>query len=450
MSASSDLANLLLAGPPAAQPAVVGAFMSAWDPATYDCTVQVGGAVTYYNLAALNPGLLSVGPVLLAQTAGGPIILGRLFQSVTAGGSGPVDGPPPDTTPGGGGTPTTGALSAGPDFSRAHTLPVTITPTVPAGSGGYVWVIRSGPMGAGTTIGTTVALSWTAGSSPVDTVDIRQPVCMEMALEMCSTAENSRLDWYSTDVYGYIEDIGDDRGYTGGIVGFCSGTGDMLAMVTQFVREDPSSPLADFLDGLEACADEGFGSGASDAAEEYLGDDFIDAWESEAVSNPIFRKVQRDFRKSMYWDDALAQALADGVGPLGLAIFYDVLVNHGVGSDSESFGGILAAARGSSSKPPSKGGSEAAYLTKVCDLRDAVLKDWGDYQSDGRSAAHRSLIAAGKFSLLGTVSWSMYGEPFSFNRPTPPPDAVIGDYVIRLSATTAGATTYDEVKVTVT
>lgn len=54
--------------------------MTAWNPTTYANTVSVGGAVTYTNLAVLNPGSMSVGPVLLIATPGGPIVLGRLYQ----------------------------------------------------------------------------------------------------------------------------------------------------------------------------------------------------------------------------------------------------------------------------------------------------------------------------------------------------------------------------------
>ena len=448
-----DVASLLLSTPATDRPAVAGAYMTAWNPATYDCEVRVGGAVTYYNLAALNPTLLSVGPVLLAYTSGGPVILGRLFQAAGTGGgspSTPGDGSGGGTDPGtgGGGTPSTGALSAGPDLTLAHGTTVGITPTVPAGSSGYSWTIMSGPMGTGVTITTDAVLSWVPGSSPTDTVDIRQPVCMEMALEMCGTAENSSTDW--TIAYRYIEDIGDDRGYTAGVVGFCSGTGDMLQLIQLLQTEDPGSPLCAYLDGrLQYCADVGFGSGASSAAASKLGSGFMSAWRSEADGNPIFRKVQRDMRKSMYWDDCLADAVKDGLSPLGLCVYYDVLVNHGQGSDSESYGGIIAAAR-SGATTPAKGGDEGTYLTKVCDLRDKVLRGWGDYQSDGRSAAHRALISAGKFALTGTISWTMYGEAFSFNRPTPPADAVIGQYVLRLSATAGGTTTYDEVTVTIT
>ena len=50
-------------------------------------------------------------------------------------------------------------------------------------------------------------------------------------MQLVSSAENSSLDWRAQ--YTYLEDIGDGRGYTGGIIGFCSGTGDLLEVVRE-------------------------------------------------------------------------------------------------------------------------------------------------------------------------------------------------------------------------
>lgn len=350
----------------------------------------------------------------------------------------------------GGGTGSTPSISAGASTATVPDGPFTRTAAESANGSPITsrsWQIISGPMGAGTSIHTTAALSWTPGSSPADTVDIRQPVCQEMAFELTSTAENSTKDW--TTAYQYIEDIGDKRGYTAGVVGFVSSSGDMLQLVQQYTAEQPDNPLAAYIPGLQQCYRVGYGNAASHAAGTYLGTAFKNAWIRAANTDSVFRKVQRDMRKSMYWDDCLVQALADGVGPLGLAIHYDILVNHGAGDDSESYGGIVAAARASAGKPPSKGGSEAAYLTKLCDIRDDVLRGWGDYQTDGRSGIFRPLIAAGKFHLTGTITWSVYGDSYSFNRPDPPVDARVGSYLLRYSTTNAIGTSSSDITVTV-
>lgn len=344
-------------------------------------------------------------------------------------------------------------VSAGADAVHPDPLAAwvrTATEDTSGGGGAVVsraWTIMSGPMGTGTTIGTTAALSWVPGSSPVDTLDIRQPACMEMAFEINSTAENGTLAW--TSAYDYIEDIEDQRGYTAGLVGFCSGTGDMLILVQEYTAAAPGNPLSGYLPGLQACATIGYGPGASAAAATHLGPAYMAAWEDAATSDPAFRAAQRAFRQRVYWDDCLVQALADGVGPLGLALHYDILVNHGIGNNAQSYGGIIAAARASASKPPSQGGDEAAYLTELCDLRDAVLIGWGDYQEDGRSHMFRGLIDGGHLDLLGPVSFSVYGTPYTINRPPPPTDARVGTYALTYGATSAGGTGTDSVIVTV-
>ena len=84
----------------------------------------------------------------------------------------------------------------------------------------------------------------------VTTTGLDDPKKKELAMELVSSAENSTLNWRSQ--YGYLEDIGDGRGYTGGIIGFCSGTSDMLAVVTEYTRRKPANGLARYLKALRA------------------------------------------------------------------------------------------------------------------------------------------------------------------------------------------------------
>src|SRR3954471_12495129 len=74
------------------------------------------------------------------------------------------------------------------------------------------------------------------------------PAEKEIAMQLVSSAENSSLDWRAQ--YRYIEDIHDGRGYTAGIIGFCSGTGDMLEVVRAYAKKRPHSRLAAFLPAL--------------------------------------------------------------------------------------------------------------------------------------------------------------------------------------------------------
>jgi hypothetical protein len=405
-----------------------------------------GSAITSYTATSSPGGLTGTGtssPIVVSGLTAGTAYTFTVRASNSAG-QGTASAASNSVTVAAGSS----SLSAGSDVTLAPTAPFNRTATEPAGTiTARSWKIQSGPLGEGTTIGTTAALSWIPGSSPTNTVDIRQPVVAEMAYQLTSTAENSTTDW--TTAYDYIEDIGDQRGYTGGLVGFTSATADMLALVQNYVAAKPSgNPLAQYVSGLQQTTNVGYGAGATNAANTYLGNAFKTAWANTANTDPIFRRCQRDFRKATYWDSALTEALADGVGPLGMAIYYDILVNHGPGSDSESFGGILEYVRARNTKPAS-GGTESTWLLALTTRRNTILQGWGDDQAtDGRVFMHRALINGGKLQLLGAISWTCYGDPFSFNRPDPASDGRLGAYTLRYTATGVSPST-DDVIVTV-
>jgi chitosanase len=87
------------------------------------------------------------------------------------------------------------------------------------------------------------------GSSTAGQVDLTDPHKKESAMELVSSAENSSLNWRAQ--YKHLEDIGEARGYTAGIIGFCSGTGDMLDLVNLYVQRKPGSVLAKYVPALE-------------------------------------------------------------------------------------------------------------------------------------------------------------------------------------------------------
>ncbi|WP_204018995.1 chitosanase, partial [Sphaerimonospora thailandensis] len=139
------------------------------------------------------------------------------------------------------------------------------------------------PTAAPTAAPTVVATAVRDGAE--SGVDLTDPRKKEIAMRIVSSAENSSLDWRAQ--YGYIEDIDDDRGYTAGIVGFCSGTGDMLDLVELYTKRKPRNVLAEYLPALRRVNGSDSHSG--------LGSKFVKAWK-RAVKDRVFQRAQEDER----------------------------------------------------------------------------------------------------------------------------------------------------------
>jgi chitosanase len=180
-------------------------------------------------------------------------------------------------------------------------------------------------------------------------VDLTDPHKKDIALQIVSSAENSSLDWKAQ--YKYIEDINDGRGYTAGIIGFCSGTGDMLDLVALYSKRKPGNVLEKYLPALRKV----------DGTPSHAGLDpgFTKDWKA-AANDPAFKKAQDDERDRVYFNPSVSQAKKDGLRALGQFIYYDAIVMHGNGGDRDSFGSIRANAL-KKARPPAQGGDEAAY-----------------------------------------------------------------------------------------
>ncbi len=234
--------------------------------------------------------------------------------------------------------------------------------------------------------------------------DLTDPAKKEIAMELVSSAENSSLDWKAQ--YTYIEDIGDGRGYTGGIVGFCSGTGDMLDLVEHYTDLKPDNVLAKYLPALRKVNGSDSHSG--------LGSAFVSAWHT-AAKDSVFRQAQDDERDRVYFDPAVARAKADGLQALGQFAYYDAIVMHGPGDDATSFGGIRATAL-RHAKPPSQGGDETAYLNAFLDARVAAMKTEEAHSDTSRvDTEQRVFLKDGNLRLDPPLRWKVYGDPYEID-----------------------------------
>ncbi|WP_031467590.1 chitosanase [Sciscionella sediminilitoris] len=264
-------------------------------------------------------------------------------------------------------------------------------------------VVLGAALAAGLPLGTASATPEIVHSATQRAgADLTEPHKKEIAMELVSSAENSSLDWKAQ--YRYIEDIGDGRGYTGGIIGFTSGTGDMLELVEHYTKAKPDNVLAKYLDALHKVN----GSDSHDGLDPH----FTDDWH-KAAKDPAFQKAQNDLRDSMYFDPAVDQAKKDGLRALGQFIYYDAMVMHGPGDSDTSFGGIRRTAL-EHAKPPAQGGDEREYLDAFLDARKAAMLKEEAHSDTGRvDTEQRVFLDKGNFDLNPPLQWKTYGDSYT-------------------------------------
>ncbi|MBQ0826339.1 chitosanase [Streptomyces tagetis] len=222
----------------------------------------------------------------------------------------------------------------------------------------------------------------------------------EIALRLVSSAENSSLDWAAQ--YGYVEDIDDGRGYTAGVVGFCSGTGDMLRLVELYARRRPGNVLAPYLPALRELV-------GSDS-HEGLDPGFPDDWR-RAARDAAFRTAQDDERDRVYFDPAVRQGREDGLRALGRFAYFDALVMHGAGG-ATGFRAIRERAL-ERAGTPARGGDETAYLDAFLDARVwAMRRERGHHDTSRVDTAQRVFLREGNLDLDPPLEWRVYGDRY--------------------------------------
>jgi chitosanase len=236
-------------------------------------------------------------------------------------------------------------------------------------------------------------------------LNLDDPHMKEIANELVSSAENSSLDWRAQ--YKYIEDIGDGRGYTAGIVGFCSGTGDQLDLVELYAKRKPGNILAKYLPALRKVNGTDSHKG--------LAPNYPKDWKT-AAKDKVFQKCQDDERDRVYFNPAVRQGKADGLRALGQFCYYDAIVMHGPGNDSVSFGGIRKTAM-KKAKTPAQGGDETKYLNAFLDARKAAMKTEEAHSDTSRvDTEQRVFLKAGNLDLKPPLKWKTYGDPYHIDK----------------------------------
>jgi len=293
----------------------------------------------------------------------------------------------------------------------ASTAPTSDVDSGAQGNAGPTAAARTSAASTPTTrtpaVGTPTARTPAAGTPAARTpaarpASLADPAKKDLAQRLVASAENSTLDWQ--DAYAYIEDIGDGQGYTAGLIGFCTGTHDLLTLVETYTEEHPGNGLARYLPALRAV----------DGTDSHEGLDpgFTAAWKAEAA-RPAFRAAQGDQRDRVFFDPAVRRAEQDDLGVLGQFVYYDAIVYHGPGTNPTSFGGIRAAAMRRAATP-AEGGSEKAYLKAFLDVRRAAMTTLHPGTDTSRvDTAQRRFLDEGNLQLTTPLEWEVYGQTYT-------------------------------------
>jgi|SRR6266487_242427 len=245
-----------------------------------------------------------------------------------------------------------------------------------------------------------VVLVTTANAATTKAVDLSDPAKKEIAMKLVSSAENSSTNWRAQ--FGYIEDIKDGRGYTGGIIGFCSGTHDMYELVQYYTSQKPNNILAKYLPALKKV----------DGTSSHKGLDptFTKDWKT-AAKDKAFQDAQEHERDRVYFNPSLKQAKADGLPILGQFAYYDAAVMHGPDGMRSIRSRALKKA-----KSPAQGGDVVKYLNAFLDQRVKEMKKEAAHEDTSRvDTEQRKFLKEGNLDLHTPLTWKVYGESFSIS-----------------------------------
>lgn len=221
-----------------------------------------------------------------------------------------------------------------------------------------------------------------------------------MTIEQCDTimclvsiAENGTTKWENQ--YNYIEDIHDKRGYTCSLVGFCSGTGDLLWVFRDLKKHSPLHHLLKYIPALEKVN----GSDSTVGLENLPAD--LKVHGDEAWRRSVWNGILHH-----YWRPAMKFAESLGLKfPISKGFLYDLALNHGANCISRFAKRVKAAT-------PTQGGDERAWLSELIAVRQHNIVHEDRSTNSGqpdRCILWRSILDAGnvdlKRPLLGLVCY---------------------------------------------
>ncbi|KAJ2781078.1 hypothetical protein H4R18_003073 [Coemansia javaensis] len=197
----------------------------------------------------------------------------------------------------------------------------------------------------------------------------------DVALRITNVYENGDTDFH----YDYCENLGDGRGITAGIAGFCTGTADAWQVIQEYHKltggKDDFSPMDSVLAKYAKS-----GSDSAAGLERYC-----DVWGKLGKSDVKFQHAQDLVRDKLYY--VPSQEEADKLRlklDISRAFLYDTGIQHGTGSDGD---GLKAVIREASQKASFKAGGsqeqEIAWLRAMIETRDEHLKNPKEKDNQG-------------------------------------------------------------------
>ena len=217
-------------------------------------------------------------------------------------------------------------------------------------------------------------------------------------LQLVSIPENDRVDW--TLNYDYIENIGDGRGYTVGLCGFCSGTGDLLMVFQALQKINPNHPLVKYIPALQQV-----NGTSSTAGLQGLVTDL------PKYNDVAWKQATWTILIQLYWGPAMSFAAQLGTySAICKYEYYDTAINHGADALPQINQMV------NQKLLPKNGGSEKAYLAAFLLARQQVIKS--DPSLDGgqtdRIQLAQSILVKQNMNLTRPLNnLSCYGDSFN-------------------------------------
>jgi hypothetical protein len=169
--------------------------------------------------------------------------------------------------------------------------------------------------------------------------------------------------------YAYVEDLGDGRGYTVTQYGFCTYNSEVAQVINRYVAHVPETPLKRFVEQLPPLK----------WSNQEL-DDFPHIWRHEIKASEFLGAACDEEANILYLEPAVESAASVGVtSPVGMAIFYDTLLQHGAATDPDSLPSILK--RTLQEYPDVDSSSEQQFLRAFLKVRKSVLENASNHET---------------------------------------------------------------------